>query len=271
MRPIGSVAFCLALVSGTVAAQAQTSVTRQITNEPVETVITQGPAGTTVTRRILSPEPGFTYAAPPVEYAPPAPVATEAYVQPLPTVTTRRVTTTRRTANGRRVSTTRTTVARRAPAARTVARATAVPVTPDQPLVLTPSQRQIVYRDIVAREGYPTTAVAPAAPVYAQDDEIKTLAGYPLRTIYPADDYAYRDNWRWDDRYTWRWNGRPVAPVPVTYTVGMRLPATVPLVAVPNAAAARVPVAAPYSYAMVGGRVYLVDPATSIIVADVTQ
>jgi hypothetical protein len=42
MRPIGSLALGLALVSG--AAQAQTTVTRQVTSEPVETVVTQSPA-----------------------------------------------------------------------------------------------------------------------------------------------------------------------------------------------------------------------------------
>ena len=41
MRPIGSLALGLALVSG--AAQAQTTVTRQVTSEPVETVVTRGP------------------------------------------------------------------------------------------------------------------------------------------------------------------------------------------------------------------------------------
>src|SRR5580704_6252448 len=47
-------------------AQAQTSVTRQITREQVETVVTQGPNGVAVSRRILSPEPGIsTYLQPP--------------------------------------------------------------------------------------------------------------------------------------------------------------------------------------------------------------
>ena len=55
MRPIGSLALGLALVSG--AAQAQTTVTRQVTSEPVETVVTQGPDGAAITRRILSPSP----------------------------------------------------------------------------------------------------------------------------------------------------------------------------------------------------------------------
>jgi len=69
-RPI---AFGLALMSGTAAAHAQTVVTRQITQEPVETTIVRGPNGTVLTRRPLDlaapqgvapgyPAPG--YAAP---------------------------------------------------------------------------------------------------------------------------------------------------------------------------------------------------------------
>src|SRR5580704_9027424 len=65
MKPIGTIAIGLTLVAGAAGAQAQTAVTRQITSEPVETVVTQGPNGTAVTRRILTPEPGFTtYATP---------------------------------------------------------------------------------------------------------------------------------------------------------------------------------------------------------------
>ncbi|HEX5846167.1 MAG TPA: hypothetical protein VFY53_07790, partial [Rhodoplanes sp.] len=45
--------FGLALMSGVAAAQAQTVITRQISEEPVETTITQGPYGTVITRRPL--------------------------------------------------------------------------------------------------------------------------------------------------------------------------------------------------------------------------
>ena len=57
----------------------------------------------------------------------------------------------------------------------------------------------------------------------------------------------------------------------MSYSVGSRLPQTVPLVGVPNALALQIPSIAPYSYARVDNRVYLVDPATSVIVADVTE
>jgi hypothetical protein len=136
--------------------------------------------------------------------------------------------------------------------------------------VLTPAQRQIVYRTIAQREVYPAPAAVVAPPVVAETEVVEP--DYPLRSLYPADDsygaYGYRDDWRWP------WDNRPVvrpAPVAAAYVVGARLPQNVPLVAVPNTLAVRVPGIAPYSYATVGDRVYLVDPATSVIVADITQ
>jgi hypothetical protein len=257
MRPIGSLAVCLVLASGT--AQAQTTVTRQITSEPVETVVTQGPDGAAVTRRILTPEPGITVAVP-------APVAeTETYVEPVPRVTTHRVTTTRRVATRRarvRGATARTAVTTRT--VRTVQPAV------EEAVVLTPAQRQIVYRTIAPRAVYAAPIVAPAAPPVVAETEV-VEPNYPLRSIYPADNsydaYGY-------DRDTWAWDSRPVvraAPVAVNYVVGSRLPQNVPLVGVPNSLALQIPSIAPYSYAMVGNRVYLVDPETSVIVADVTR
>jgi hypothetical protein len=44
----------------------------------------------------------------------------------------------------------------------------------------------------------------------------------------------------------------------------------VPLVGVPEPVAARIPAARPYSYAVLDNRVYLVDPATGVIVAEIT-
>ena len=58
---------------------------------------------------------------------------------------------------------------------------------------------------------------------------------------------------------------------PVVYPVGSVVPATVPLYGVPESVSVRVPSARPYSYAYIGGRIYLVDRVTGTIVADVTQ
>ena len=89
-------------------------------------------------------------------------------------------------------------------------------VTAQPTLVLTPEQRQIVYRDI-ARE-----RVAPA-------------------------------------------------PGTVTYTVGARVPAETRLYTMPDTVAVAVPAVKQYRYMMVNGRVVLIDPVTSEVVAELAE
>ena len=60
-----------------------------------------------------------------------------------------------------------------------------------------------------------------------------------------------------------------ITPAPVT--VGTVLPTNVPLYAIPENVALGVPVTRPYSYAYLGGRAYLVEPASGTVVADVTE
>jgi Protein of unknown function (DUF1236) len=290
MRPFGTftvAAFTVssALMAGGTIAQAQTAVTRQITSEPVETVVTQGPGGTAVTRRILRPEPGIsTYASPPLEYPS---VAAQAlapeYVEPAaPFLTTRRMTESRYSTAAparSRVATIRGASQR---PVRTVTRfVTTAPS--DQALVLSPTQRQVIYRTIVQREYYPTPVPA-QPPMVARTDVYAPpppAAGYPLRTVYPADDAygrsGYRDYASSPDPYrdqayddldpyhtAYRWNGVPLV-------VGARIPQSVPLAAVPEQVVARVPAAQSYGYAVLDDRVYLVDPATNIIMAEITR
>jgi hypothetical protein len=309
MRHIGTIAVGLALVAGAAPAQAQTAVTRQITSEPVETIVTQGPNGTAVTRRILTPEPGVSTFAPALEYPPLSAAGLEAqYVEPAaPGYVTRRVTASRATTVG--VSTrvperTRTEPTRRVGErpARPATRIVAVAPAAGQALALSPAQRQVIYRTVVQREYYPAPVVVPARPpVVAQTDIFAPPAvnRYPLRSIYSADDpyrdagyrdyayagyadrdygdrdyayrrdayqdYAYRDDgYRDPYRTAYRWNGVPLV-------VGARMPPSVPLIAVPEPVAARVPAVGPYSYAVLDNRVYLVDPATGIIVAAIAQ
>jgi hypothetical protein len=87
-------------------------------------------------------------------------------------------------------------------------------VTAQPTLVLTPEQRQIVYRDI-ARE-----------------------------RVVPA-------------------------PGTVTYTVGARVPAETRLYTMPDTVA--VPAVKQYRYMMVNGRVVLIDPVTSEVVAELAE
>jgi hypothetical protein len=62
----------------------------------------------------------------------------------------------------------------------------------------------------------------------------------------------------------------PAQPT-VQYRVGMRVPETTTLYEVPQAVVAEVPNVRAYKYMMVNNRVWLVDPATSQIVAEVEE
>jgi hypothetical protein len=57
----------------------------------------------------------------------------------------------------------------------------------------------------------------------------------------------------------------------LTYALGAPVPQTVALAVVPPTVAVQVPVIRGYRYVVVNNRVLLVDPATNIIVAEVTQ
>ena len=104
-------------------------------------------------------------------------------------------------------------------------------------VVLSPAERRVVYRTIVQEQ------VIPAAPVVTNP--------YWRAPIVAQDDV--------------------VAPAAAVYPVGAALPAAAPVYGVPETVAVRVPAVRPYSYSYFGGRVYLIDPATGVIVADVTQ
>jgi hypothetical protein len=112
--------------------------------------------------------------------------------------------------------------------------------------VLAPRERQIIYRTIVEREVVPRqpVIVAPAAlpaPAY--------VAPQVLPPVVAADE--------------------TVLPAPIT--VGTVLPPNVPLYAIPQNVALTVPATQPYSYAWLGGRAYLVDPASGTVVADLAE
>jgi Protein of unknown function (DUF1236) len=277
MKPIAgtsaSIGTCLALgltLAATASAQAQTTVTRQITREPVETIVTQSPNGAAVTRRILTPEPGVTTLPPPSPYAAP-PLGADAlapdYVEPVETVTTRRVVTSApapapaRSTVGIARSRTRVTHNRAVKTetrvvTRTVLATPPLPP-PYQPLLLNPAERDFIYRGITRQALY--YPAPPYPPVLAQTEAYD----YPLRGTYPVDygyadyDYAYRE-----PRYPFHWDGVPLV-------VGARMPPSVALYAVPDWMALRIPSTRGYVYARFDERLYLIDPTTSIIVAEI--
>ena len=65
--PYTATALGFALVAGAPGAHAQTVITREIADQPVETVITQRPAGTVVTEQPLAIMPGTTVVSQPVQ------------------------------------------------------------------------------------------------------------------------------------------------------------------------------------------------------------
>lgn len=238
----GGIAFLCALAPG---ANAQAVISRSVSAEPVETVVTQTPTGTVVTRR---PVDGV------VQQSVAAPVVVETVPNTIDAITTREVVQRRAATEAARLVT-REVAARPAKHAAikrtTTTRRTTRTVAPR--LALNPQERQIVYRTIVEREVVPARpavvpqtyatrqVVVPAAPVVTPP-----VARAPIVAATEIDD-------------------EPV------YRVGAVLPANVPLYAMPQNVALSVPATRPYSYAWLGGRAYVVDPATSVVMADVTE
>jgi hypothetical protein len=260
MRPNGAMAVGLALVWGAAVAQAQTAVSPQTPSAPAEAARDD----TATIRRILTPAPGVTtFAAPPREYPPLAAAALDPnYVEPAAP------------ALARRTITSRTATA--APARTHFRSATVRPA--DQALALSPAQRQFIYRTIATRE-LDREPPWPSAVARTEPFAPPAVTFYPLHSIYSADD-GYRNSgsrdvgagdpparafaYRAEDDHS---AARRAIPLPV----GARIPPSVPLIAVPAPVASRIPATRPYSAAVLDHRVYLVDPATGVIVAVIAR
>ena len=255
----------LALALASSAANAQAVISRSITAEPVETTVTQTPTGTIVTRRPLGEQPAALVApqiAPPAFAQPTVPAATFVDTEPetVDVYTTRQVVrraeaeratpvlTSREVAarsSTRRVTTRQASPQRKVQNTARGVRRTEV-TRPAPRLVLEPRERQIVYRTIVEREVVPRqqVIVAPSvapAPAY--------VAPRVLSPVIAADETVV------------------TAPI----TIGTVLPPNVPLYAMPQNVALTVPATQSYSYAWLGGRAYLVEPASGTVVADLTD
>lgn len=247
---------------------AQSVVTRSITTEPVETVVTRSPAGAVVTRRPVANTPvaGAAIVAPvaPPPYAASSAtiaydgddsidgVATRAAVQRGGMTSTRQLVTREVAARPqtRRVT---TKERKRVKQTRTTARATVTRAAPQRPaprVLLNPAERQIVYRTIVEQSVQPR--VVPQHQVV-----VAPVVQQPYVRAVQAPVLAQQDL---------------VLPQPApVYTVGAVLPQNTPIYAMPHNVSLRVPAAQPYGYAYVGGRAYLVDAPSNTIVADVTD
>ncbi|HEX4554122.1 MAG TPA: DUF1236 domain-containing protein [Xanthobacteraceae bacterium] len=275
----------VALAMGGVSAHAQNVISRQVTEEPVETTVTQTPGGTVITRRPLAggpvaPDmggiaveravvPARDYGAVPLrrfETNPSAPRARATFVdETVGAAPAERTVTTRRVTSAPRANTTRVIRSSNASATegpRRVTRSVQRTITPRRvaaaPLMLDPTQRRIVYRTIVQEQ------VVPGAPFYPGRPAVgPSTTGYGYG-IPP--DVDYLDNA--DDVYV----EQEAVPTiyPARYVVGSQLPAGIVLAPVPAATALQVPAIRPYAYARVGGRLLLVDPVTYTVVADIT-
>ena len=113
-----------------------------------------------------------------------------------------------------------------------------------QPLDLTPAQRTTVYRTIIPQGRgrgpivHEKIVTEPVAPAPVVSERVVTTA--------PAADYAYYNvGARVNDAYAW-------APLP-------------------RATVAAVPAVRSYRYMVINRRLLLVDPATGIVVADLTE
>lgn len=283
----------LALLSGTAAVTAQTVISREVADEPVETLITRGPEGITVTRRPLQTMADPVMSTTPVfpTYGPYGETYTQGWVQqpyatrpgpwqgwaPAPAAPgygSIQV----RPYSPPVAGTTATTViveedeviepAR--PAVRTVRRGTppimARAVEPEpartrtrtvarrvssEPMALAPGQRTVLYRTLAQQQTYDPALLERVTPTYGQ----------PYGTTGYAPGYAPG------------YGGYAAAPAmrQVTYTVGSVVPEGVTLAPVPGRLIAQVPQARGYGYAVINGRVLLIEPTTGTVVADITR
>jgi hypothetical protein len=241
MRVVCSATLGFALALGATSAHAQSVLTRQIDNEPVETTVTQTPNGTVITRR-------------PLAAAPAASTVVDETVGVAPTTRTRHV-----VRHARRTTTEHTVT-------RTVRTTRRVAVAP--PLVLAPAQRQVIYRTLVQEQVIPQVApqVVPSVPGYPPfpPPAARTVVVAPSETT----GYAVSTPAEVVDDDGYAEEAPPVYAAP--YTVGSLLPASVAVTPLPARATVAVPAVRPYRYATMNGRVLLVDPVTNTVVADVT-
>ncbi|MDC7786351.1 DUF1236 domain-containing protein [Rhodoplanes sp. TEM] len=288
----------VALLSGTALAQAQTVISREITNEPVETLITRGPEGITVTRRPLqtmappvvstvpvfptwgpsgeaygqgwAPAPGWTpgYAPPPAYAAPPPPaggVMVRPYAEPAPPE-----------AAAPRTVVIEESVDDPVPPVRTVRRGTP----PIMARAVEPEPtRTARTRTATRRVTSEPMALAPTqrSVIYRTLGQQSSYDPATLERVTPtyAQQTYAQPSWgqSWGTGWQPGYAGYAAAPAPrtVTYTVGSVVPETVALAPVPRRIVAQVPQTRGYQYTVVNGRVLLVEPASGTVVADVVR
>jgi hypothetical protein len=119
-----------------------------------------------------------------------------------------------------------------------------------EPVSLTPGERSVLYRTIVREQIVPVPVITERIVPSSGEPATAPIVAGPQ----PTEPIA---------------TGRAITAA--AYSVGVQLPANVPLFAIPESAALQVPVARRYSYAFIHDRVLLVEPLTGIVVAELDR
>jgi uncharacterized protein DUF1236 len=277
-RPLDSTRAPVTLRDETIVAPAESVVERETVGS---SVVTSGsPADTVVTRRI-----GTQRAAAPqrVRSAGKQQVAVSAKAQSVRKLPPRRAVAT--TAQPRITSTQARVVPTQGRVAPTQARVAPVAYTAAAPArvvpALTAAQRDTIYRTIVEERVVPRTVITEqAAPTFAAP--VVTAPAVSEETVTerivtpPAPVVGERIVTR--PLAVETVGAAPVVservgttPTALELTIGSRVPATVPLYALPAPLGVQIPAVRSYRYTIVDDRVLLVDPATDKVVAELDQ
>jgi hypothetical protein len=136
----------------------------------------------------------------------------------------------------------------------------------DAPLALTEAERAFVYRTIVDRPVQRNVVVTePARRAPVVNERIVTREPEPLVTLDDDDDIVVPPARR---RVMTETTGVAVPAERVELVVGARVPRNVPLYDIPASAVAAAPTIGQYRYALIGDRVYLVDPDDGVVVTE---
>lgn len=136
----------------------------------------------------------------------------------------------------------------------------------DAPLALTEAERAFVYRTIVDRPVQRNVVVTePARRAPVVNERIVTREPEPLVTLDDDDDIVVPPARR---RVMTETTGVAVPAELVELVVGARVPRNVPLYDIPASAVAAAPTIGQYRYALIGDRVYLVDPDDGVVVTE---
>ncbi|MPZ38254.1 MAG: hypothetical protein GEU95_09320 [Rhizobiales bacterium] len=134
-----------------------------------------------------------------------------------------------------------------------------------QPVPLTQAQRTIIYRTIIPQG----RGRQPIVREQIVTEPVEPVVRERIVTDGAVDAYAYGDSYD-VPRYQRRYVAEPEAYSANAYVVGSRVPVSTRLAPLPPAVVAEVPAIRAYRYTTFGGRVFLVNPDTGIIVTEVT-